>query len=204
MVLTYTQIRSAALFPRRWAALSSEKGHPCAWLAGGSEYQRSAAAGSAATGRQHASNEPTGPCDEDEVDIAAAAAAGVGHLTGTRRTSILGLARSISFSRRRASGYAGEDTNAGLEAHFLRLVGVACLADIHPECKLTLFRPGEPVFVRDDVGDAQPFAFVARGVGPVIAPGGDVLDVVRPGSFFGSTQVSRRSMFIRCSMATTF
>ena len=33
------------------------------------------------------------------------------------------------------------------------------------------------------------FRHQVRGMGVVVAPGGDVLDVVRPGSFFGSTQV---------------
>ena len=186
---------SAELFPHRWTALSADKAHPCAWLAGGSDYSHVSQANRSTTAGVRPPIGNSQPNDAGEHDdggtIAAAAAAGAGRLT--RRASARRLAQTLSLGRRRASA-AGDEAAGGLEAHFLRLLGATRLEDVNPECRLLEFRPGDAVFVRDDVGDAQPFAFVARGIGVVMSPGGDVLDVVRPGSFFGSTQVHQHSL----------
>ena len=82
----------------------------------------------------------------------------------------------------------GKVVGCGLELHFLRLLGLACLGDLHKNCQLQSFKSGETIFCRSDPYDAQPFAVVASGLGIIVAAAGEVMDVVRPGSFFGSTQ----------------
>jgi hypothetical protein len=148
----------AELFPRRWTIISSLKSHPSAWLAGGSEFNEQAIG---------------------SVQVSSM----------SRRSAVLPSDSTVDNGKSDLGRDSrGRNKRSELERHFLRLLGLERLGDLHQDCRLKTFKPGETVFCRSDPYDAQPFAFVASGLGIIVAAAGEVMDVVRPGSFFGSTQ----------------
>jgi hypothetical protein len=115
-------------------------------------------------------------------------ASGVPVSSMSRRSAVLPPDAHVDKVKPDSQDRNGAVKRCELEQNFLRLLGLKCLGDLHQDCRLRKFKPGEIVFCRSDPYDAQPFAFVASGLGIIVAAAGEVMDVVRPGSFFGSTQ----------------